>query len=196
VSVVQKFADGHLTRLQAPEVVWTNGHWLFLTAEQFLYRSDTDDDPRRVRMENYSAAELSETPDQLRAEWRIGQLSLGRVIRRPQIPLRDILDFRRLHPVLQPRERTFIDTQLHARLAAPWTCLVVVFIAVPFGAPSGRRNIFFGVAGSIAIGFCYFVVQRVGFALGQNGTLPPWLSAWLPNLGFATAGLLLIRRVR
>jgi lipopolysaccharide export LptBFGC system permease protein LptF len=40
------------------------------------------------------------------------------------------------------------------------------------------------------------VVQRVGFALGQNGTLPAWLAAWLPNIGFAIVGLMLTHRVR
>ena len=104
--------------------------------------------------------------------------------------------YRRLHPDLRPQMRAWLETQMHARMAAPWTCLVVVVIAVPFAAPSGRRNLFFGVAGSIGLAFIYFVVQRVGFALGQNGAVVPWLAAWLPNIGFTLAGLILTARVR
>jgi lipopolysaccharide export system permease protein len=74
--------------------------------------------------------------------------------------------------------------------------LVVVLVAIPFGAPSGRRNLFFGVAGSIFIGFAYFILQRVSLALGMNGQLPGWLAAWLPNLLFAAAGIILTSRVR
>jgi lipopolysaccharide export system permease protein len=74
--------------------------------------------------------------------------------------------------------------------------LVVVLVAIPFGAPSGRRNLFFGVAGSIFIGFAYFILQRVSVALGMNGQLPGWLAAWLPNLLFAAAGIILTSRVR
>jgi lipopolysaccharide export system permease protein len=71
-----------------------------------------------------------------------------------------------------------------------------VLIALPFGAPSGRRNVFVGVAGSIFICFAYFVLQQVSLALGTGGYLPPWLAAWLPNALFATGAILLIRRVR
>lgn len=92
--------------------------------------------------------------------------------------------------------RAWLETQLHARIAAPWTCLVVVLIAVPFAVPSGRQNLFYGVAGSIAIAFVFFVLQRVGFALGQNGRMVPWLAAWLPNLFFALTGLILTARAR
>jgi lipopolysaccharide export system permease protein len=72
----------------------------------------------------------------------------------------------------------------------------VVLIAIPFGAASGRRNLFFGVAGSIFICFGFFVVQQFGLAFGSGGYLPAWLAAWLPNLVFAGMGLCLTARVR
>ncbi len=72
----------------------------------------------------------------------------------------------------------------------------MVLIAIPFGAASGRRNLFFGVAGSIFICFGFFVVQQFSLAFGSGGYLPPWLAAWLPNIVFAGAGLWLTARVR
>jgi len=36
----------------------------------------------------------------------------------------------------------------------------------------------------------------VGFAMGQNGIVPAWLGAWLPNLVFSVTGLILTARVR
>ena len=62
---------------------------------------------------------------------------------------------------------------------------MVVLIAIPFGAASGRRNLFFGVAGSIFICFGFFVVQQFSLAMGSGGYWPPWLAAWLPNMVFA-----------
>jgi lipopolysaccharide export system permease protein len=44
--------------------------------------------------------------------------------------------------------------------------------------------------------FGYFVLQQLTLALGTGGYLPPWLAAWLPNLTFGLAGLLLTSRVR
>jgi lipopolysaccharide export LptBFGC system permease protein LptF len=73
---------------------------------------------------------------------------------------------------------------------------VVVQVAIPIGAPSGRLNVFFGVAGSIFIGFTYFILQKFSLGLGMNGQLPGWLAAWLPNLLFAGAGLVLTARTK
>ena len=92
--------------------------------------------------------------------------------------------------------RPWLYTKLQGRLAGPWTCLVVVLIAVPFAAASGRRNVFVGVAASIFICFAYFILQQFGFAFGAAGFLPPWLAAWFPNLFFGTVGLGMMMRLR
>ena len=102
----------------------------------------------------------------------------------------EILNYLRLHPNPSASSRSWLYTKLHGRLAAPWTCVVVVLIAIPFGAISGRRNVFMGVAGSIVICFAYFVVQQLGPGAGQRrlfgtlaGWLRPWTSVWLGGAG-------------
>jgi lipopolysaccharide export system permease protein len=85
---------------------------------------------------------------------------------------------------------------LAGRLAVPWTCLVVVLVALPFGVRSGRRSVLVGVASGIVICFVYFVLQQLALALGTGGYLPPWLAGWLPNLAFGLAGAVLTMRVR
>jgi lipopolysaccharide export LptBFGC system permease protein LptF len=74
--------------------------------------------------------------------------------------------------------------------------LVVVLIAVPVGVTPGRRNVFYGVAGSIGLAFIYFVLQRVGFAMGQSGEVPGWAAAWIPNAVFAVSGAWMTSRIR
>jgi lipopolysaccharide export system permease protein len=118
------------------------------------------------------------------------------MLKKPELAAHEIRDYQRLHPGLKREYWVVLETQLQARMAAPWTCLVVTLIAVPFGTPSGRRNIFYGVAGSIGLAFGFFIIQRVGFAIGQRGVLPPWFAAWLPNLFFGLLGLGLTARVR
>ncbi|MBL9174910.1 MAG: LptF/LptG family permease [Verrucomicrobiales bacterium] len=188
---------GSNRRILAKGGYWTNGHWRFLDAHEWIYRFKTDGDPMLLRHSVLDAPEFDESPSMIRSEVRVGEvLSRARSMRSAELPIRDILGYVRLHPQIPRDQMNHLQTQLYARIAAPWTCLVVVLIAVPFGAPSGRRNIFYGVAGSLAWGFLYFIVQRLGFALGQNGSVPPWLGAWLPNATFGTLGLWLMSRVR
>ena len=141
--------------------------------------------------------EFDETPAQIRSEIKISAYLGLEASRKSDIPLKDIFEYLQLHPTnLSPAFSSRLYTKFYGRLAAPWTCLVVVLIAIPFGAASGRRNLFFGVAGSIFICFTFFVLQSASLLLGSGGELPPWLAAWLPNMVFGATGLFLMSRVR
>ena len=135
------------------------------------------------------------TPAQIKSEVKLANANL-RMAKKADIPLTEIRNYLRFHPTPLPADRAWLFTKMQGRLAAPWTCLVVVLIAIPFGAPSGRRNVFVGVASSILICFAYFVVQQVALGLGSGGHIPPWLAAWLPNLAFGLTGVVLTSRVR
>jgi lipopolysaccharide export LptBFGC system permease protein LptF len=173
---------------------WEGG-WVFTNGQEFIFRNGRDREPLWLP-DVRELPELDETPEMLRSELRLAAMNRNRALRKPELSAREVLEYKRLHPNLRREVVAWLDTQLHARLAAPWTCLVVVLIAFPFATPSGRRNVFYGVAGSIGLAFAFFVVQRIGFVLGQNGALPAWLGAWLPNMVFAALGLGLTARVR
>ena len=140
--------------------------------------------------------EFKETPEQILSEINISKGLSLRVKNKAELPIAQILDYLRLHP--QPPEaiKPRLYTELHGRLATPWTCLVVVLIAIPFGVASGRRNIFVGVAGGIFICLVYVVLQRFSLALGTGDKIAPWLAAWFPNLSFGVTGLWMTARVR
>jgi lipopolysaccharide export LptBFGC system permease protein LptF len=140
--------------------------------------------------------EFDETPSQIRSEIKIGGYLDLNGARKADIPLKDIYNYLRLHPNLPRDSASRLFTKFYGRLAAPWTCLVVVLIAIPFGAAAGRRNLFVGVAGSIFICFTFFVLQQISLALGAGGYASPWLAAWLPNMIFGATGIFLMTRVR
>jgi lipopolysaccharide export system permease protein len=50
------------------------------------------------------------------------------------------------------------------------------------------------VASGIVICFGYFILLRLGLALGSGGLVPAWVAAWMPNVTFALLGLLMLRR--
>lgn len=182
--------------VQAEAAAWTPDGWWFTNVTESLQRFAGDDDPLLTTASVRQYPELEESPAQIRSELKVTGRNTQKLIRRARLSMREIEDYRRLHPELSDRDRQFLLTQWHARAAAPWTCLVVTLITIPFGAPSGRRNLFYGVAGSIALAFTYFVLQRIGFALAQGGATSGLLGAWLPNATFAGAGLTLLARLR
>jgi lipopolysaccharide export system permease protein len=189
--------DGSWREISADRAVRTNGVWTFFynVVERERSRQSVPEIP--VLATNVLAMpQFNETPGDIERDIRFSQYERLNS-RKLNIPLAELWGYLRAHPAdLQPSRASFYWTKFDGRLAAPWTCLVVVLIAIPFGAASGRRNLFFGVAGSIFICFGFYVIQIVSLAMGLGGHWPPWLAAWLPNMVFAGTGLWLTARVR
>jgi len=203
--------DGSIRQLKADWAIYTNGVWVFFGAQEFKQANARAPLVPSFQTGVLPMPEFAETPKQIESEKAFSAYLSLHGSRRPDIPLAVIFSYLRLHPNLPGREGfwlfsghpnpEFADsfllfTKLYGRLAVPWTCFVVVLIAIPFGAATGRRNLFVGVAGSIFICFGYFVIQQVSLALGYGGYLAAWLAAGLPNLIFGATGLWLTARVR
>jgi len=192
VTVSWKTPAGSMRILRADTAIRTNGVWTFFNAQTFMASEQSQTTLTNV----LAMPQFDETPEQVRLLLKFSNKQTLHGSVNADIPLAELWEFMRSNPGLNAADSHAWETKFHERLALPWTCLVVVLVAIPFGAQSGRRNLFFGVAGSIFIGFLYFVIQRVSLAFGMNGQLPGWLAAWLPNLVFAIGGLLLTLRVR
>ncbi|MBI5772642.1 MAG: LptF/LptG family permease [Verrucomicrobia bacterium] len=188
--------NGARRELYAQTGARTNGAWVFRQTTLLSYDPPDLTLPRRQPFAEMTMAEFTETPELLRSELKISGTTRAKAAKRVRFTLAEIFSYLRLHPGLTGETHALIYTQLHARLAAPWTCLVVVFIALPFGALTGRRNVFVGVASSIFICFAFFLLQQLGLNFGTGGHLPPWLAAWLPNALFAAGGIAFTLRVR
>jgi LPS export ABC transporter permease LptG len=193
-------ADGSYLQITARRAARVKGVWTFYDVEEFKTDVHTNMPPVPVLQTNLLAMpEFSETPEQIKSEIKISSslaLPGSSKTKKSDMSVAEILNYLRLHPHPSLSSRRWLYTKLHGRLAAPWTCVVVVLIAIPFGAVSGRRNVFMGVAGSLIICFAYFVLQQLALALGTGGYLAPWLAGWLPNLSFGLMGLGLTARIR
>ncbi|MEI7730822.1 MAG: LptF/LptG family permease [Verrucomicrobiota bacterium] len=188
-----KKPDDSRMELYAERAVYGNGIWNFFQVQQILYPPGALV-PSRLTTNYLALPEFTETPRQIKSEIKISAMSSLREMRGASLSLMEILEYQRWHPEARRDHR--LNTKFHVRLAAPYTCLIVVLIAIPFGAASGRRNAFVGVASSIFFCFTFFVVQRLGEALGLGGRIDPWLAGWFPNLLFGTLGAILTSRVR
>jgi lipopolysaccharide export LptBFGC system permease protein LptF len=165
-----------------------------------VYRGDTHNGFELVPFLNtnmLTMPEFTENPREFANEARFSDRFRNKMGTEDiEAPILDIMDYLKAHPDLNPEYRRSLETQMHSRIASPWTCLVVVMIAIPFGAVSGRRNIFAGVAGSIVICFVYFIMLKLSLALGTGGYVPGWVAAWLPNVCFGLLGAVLLQKVQ
>jgi lipopolysaccharide export system permease protein len=193
--VIWTLPDGSIRHLTAGCAVFTNRVWTFYGVIEYNQTNRSAPIVPLLLTNELAKPEFEETPRLFRNEIKIANYkTLG--VSTEDLPLSDIVSYLKLHPRLSRGDSGWLLTQLNERVAAPFTCLVVVLIAIPFGAASGRRNLFVGVAGSIFICFGFIVAQKVGLALGTSGRVPAWLAAWLPNLIFAGTGLALTLRTR
>jgi lipopolysaccharide export system permease protein len=83
-------------------------------------------------------------------------------------------------------------THLQYRLALPWTCLVVVWIAAPLGIGYSRRGVLSSVAAAVFLVFSMNFLVHLFLALGEGDRVSPWVAAWTPNVLFAAIGLYLL----
>lgn len=91
--------------------------------------------------------------------------------------------------------RPLVD--MHNRLAAPLTCLVMAFLGIPFAVARGRnKNIALGIGLSLGIGMIYFILHSLMTAFGYSRALPPVLAAWSANLIFLSVGIWLLLNLR
>jgi lipopolysaccharide export system permease protein len=116
--------------------------------------------------------------------------------------LNNELNFRQLRALTDKLEREGYDAthqrvDMHNRVAAPFTCLIMGFLGVPFALQRGRNsNIALGIGLSLGIGIGYFIIQSLVTAFGYSNALPPLIAAWSANFIFLLMGIWLLLNVK
>ncbi len=87
-------------------------------------------------------------------------------------------------------DRWLVD--LYLKISFPFANFIIILFGAPLAAGRIRSTGAFGVAVSIMAAFLYFGMVKMGQTFGQIGLLPPLLAAWLGNLLFAAAGILIL----
>lgn len=150
--------------------------------------------PLKIITNSVAMPGFTETPELIASEIKISSMSSARLAKKIRFSLAEIANYLQLHPDLTGARAAELKTQLHGRLAQPWTCLVVVLLALPFGLLPGRRNAMVSIGIAIGVAFAFFFLSRLSLALGTGGHLPGWLAGWLPCWLFGGAGFLLVKR--
>jgi lipopolysaccharide export system permease protein len=84
-----------------------------------------------------------------------------------------------------------VAIELNKKLSIPMSCLIFGILGVPLGIRAHRSVKSRGISLGAIIVALYYMLQLGGEALVQMGKVSPPLGAWVPNLIFGLAGVIL-----
>jgi lipopolysaccharide export system permease protein len=91
------------------------------------------------------------------------------------------------------RPQYFYDTWLHQKIAGPIVlALMPLLAAIAAFAHHRQGSAVLTVVWGITLGFLFIVIDNMILAMGQFGSLPPVMAAWLPLALFATLGVWIV----
>ncbi len=187
VKLVQQRADGSdVETIHAAEARFYDNRWWFFDAMQQKYDLSNNPLGPAEKVPLMEMRELTETPSDFANE-----------VKNPVfLSAWELWKFVQSHRNLSGKTQARYMVDMHARLAMPWTCLVVVLFGLPFGIHTARQGAFAGIIMALATFFGFYILMLMSQWMGKQEMLPPLLSAWLPNAVFLGLGLLLMRKVR
>jgi len=109
---------------------------------------------------------------------------------------RDMIHYLRTHPHLTGEEVASKTFDIHARLAAPFSCLIITLFAIPAGLATGRQSVFKGVISAIAMFFGFYALSILAMILAKNSLAPAIPAAWFANVMFLIIGAIMFYRQR
>ena len=182
--VVQQFAAGTLVhRIDASLAEWEGGEWVF--REGFLRRFDEAGLESIEAFEERRFPEITETPR-----------DFLRIVKEPdEMTLRELREHRH-RTRLSGGDVTKLQVNEHMRFSFPAATFIVMLLGAPLTGAIRRGGHALGFGIALLVGFVYYVLLQIGETFGQNGTLPPFLAAWLPNLVFIAGGFTGLWKVR
>ncbi len=82
------------------------------------------------------------------------------------------------------------------KLSLPVATLVVILLGAPLATSNRRGGTAYGIGISLSITLFYILLFKIAGGLGEAGAMGPLTAAWLPNILFAGAAVVLLARVR
>ncbi len=111
----------------------------------------------------------------------------------------DEMNFAKLTRYLNKKGLSDVDkraltVQLYDKLALPLATIVFVLLGVPLAITPPRVRYNRGFLFTILIIFSFYVLRALSISMGEAGTIPPNLAAWVPDATLALLGCILYYR--
>jgi len=176
--------------IYARKAKWMDGQWWFFQGYRQAYNADGVADKSKEKIPISNAGEpipkLTESYSDLIADIKPWAFFSSM----------EMLDYLKKHPNISREARADKRTDLHARMALPWACLLVTLFGVPVGARGSKQNPLAGIFLAVAFFLGFYFLTQAGIFLGKKYIVSPWIGAWLSNIISAVAGITMIARMR
>jgi len=183
-------------RIVAEKGEWLDGRWTLYN----FSRQDFDE-------KGYKAIRLDEDGQPIRASEVVAWKEMEKFKETPRVFINEMKDpafmsylemqhYLSLHAEISEESVAKITTNMHMRIANPFTALVVVLLGIPFGTHTARKGALTGIIMCLGLFFAYYTLIPIFKHLGHQQILPAVVAAWVPNLCFLTVGGILLHRMR
>lgn len=172
-------------RIEAKEIRFDDfkKEWIFLSGRKWTFNQQSDEP---VTFENFKehCVSFSETPRLMK--------SAGKALKNLNLGELELI----LKTIPEENER-FLGHRVkyYSILSSPLICFIIVLLAVPFSLKGVRANPMVGISEAAGLFFFYYLLSSFGRLLGTQGTLTPFMAAWVPNLLMLGIGLLFYRQL-
>jgi lipopolysaccharide export system permease protein len=183
VRIIEKSEAGELRRLiVAREAVWRGDRWQFRDGTVRTFRGTGDISVKYFDKEYF---DVPETPEDF--------------LREDKSP--EAMKFNELAAYISNLESSGVSAtkervELYLKISVPLANFIVIFLGAPLALQSHRAGLAYGFGLAILLGFMLWGALAVGRAFGQNGTLPPFIAAFLADAIFGVIGLGMLYRAR
>jgi lipopolysaccharide export system permease protein len=133
--------------------------------------------------------------------WPIGRLHFvpDDIEKKQEKP--DEMEYPDLRKFIENQRRSGNDVSrwlvdLYGKISFPFASFIVVFFGVPFSSTKRRSGLAVEFGISIGICFIYLLFMKTSQVFGYNGSLDPFVTAWLANFLFLAAGAVNLARLR
>lgn len=180
---LQTFSGSVLTeRIDAKTMTWRDSSWVLQDANIRRFHADSE----KVMFKK----------DTVISNSRVRPVNLMDVQKKPEE-----MSYAELNTFIEELQSISADprkwlVERHLKIALPFANFIVVLIGAPFASRKRRGGIGLSFGLSLLISFSFFIIIRFGQVLGHQGTLEPFLAAWLGNLIFLTLGIISLFSVK
>jgi len=82
----------------------------------------------------------------------------------------------------------------HMKISIPFASLIFTLLAAPLALAPQRSGGSKGIGITILLVFAYYFLTTFSLKVAESGVVPPIVSAWVPNVLFLIAGIILVMR--